>query len=103
MENLKNNIFAAKIEKQTEKAYCLSFDYGDKIYKNVWFPKSQVKITKEYISAGYTNEYDLFIPFWLMAKTKPTSYYPSSNGNSVWCSIFAKQDANGLTENGYAL
>jgi len=98
---IKNNIFAAKIEKETEKAYSLSFDYGDKIYKKVWFPKSQVTIIKEYKSE-FINEYDLFIPYWLMAKTKPTNYY-SSNSNSIWCSIFAKQDANGLTENGYAL
>ncbi len=98
----KNNIFGAKIEKQTEKAFLLSFDYGDKIYKKVWFPKSKVTITREY-KGEFINEYDLFIPYWLMAKVKPTDYYPSSNGNSVWCSIFAKQDANGLTENGYAL
>lgn len=98
----KNNIFGAKIEKETEKAYCLSFDYGTKIYKKVWFPKSQVIITKEY-KCEFINEYDLFIPYWLMAKTKPSDYYDSGDSNSVWTSIFSKQDANGLTENGYAL
>ena len=42
------------------------------------------------------------IPTWLLKKQK-VAKVDRSDANSVWVSIFQKQDANGLTVNGYAL
>jgi hypothetical protein len=93
----------ATITRQTEKAILVDFEDGRNYYYNVWLPKSQIKIeldpnaSENGIGCG-----QISIPTWLLKKQK-VAKVDRSDANSVWVSIFQKQDANGLTVNGYAL
>ena len=96
------NLYAT-IHRQTEKAILASFEDGRNYYNNVWLPKSQVQFeldpnaSENGLGCGMIE-----IPYWLLKKQN-VSEVDRSDANSVWVSIFQKQDANGLTENGYAL
>lgn len=97
---MKNFKAIAHYNRQTEKAIQLSFDWKEKSFINVWFPKSQVTFLHDNNYGGC----EVSIPFWLLYKNedKLQNVY-DNNSNSTWCDIFRKQDANGLSEYGYAL
>lgn len=89
----------AILHNETDKAVCISFDWGDRVFKKVWLPKSQIEIVAR---CSDNINIDVRIPFWLIKKLTPTDFY-NGNSNSVWVSIFNGQDKNGLTEYGYTL
>jgi len=96
------NLYAT-IHRQTQKAILVSFEDGRRYYNKVWLPKSQVSFeldpnaSENGLGCGMIK-----IPNWLIKKQKVANV-DNSDANSNWVSIFQKQDANGLTVNGYAL
>ena len=90
----------ANYNNETEKAIQLSFDFNRKSFINVWFPKSQIT----FLHKNNQGNCEISIPFWLLYKNEDKlQYVYDNNSNSTWCDIFKKQDANGLSEYGYAI
>lgn len=86
MKNVVNNIACsmAKVEKETEKAYCLTFSaeiYGEYFtVRKVWMPKSQVTIHKS------ENDTIWFVPNndWILdAKCKEYCKYVAETFDNV--------------------
>ena len=75
----------ATYDRHTEKALRLSFDYGMKVYDNVWLPKSQLKFISDKLPCEhYVGHCVINIPMWLLNKQTPSHVYSNiSPANAV--------------------
>ena len=100
MKEIKNYKSIAGYNNETDKAIQLSFEWGYVKFYNFWFPKSQIT----FLEKDDFGNCEILIPFWLLYKNKSKGVIlQNSDANSIWCEIFAEQDRNGMSNNGYAL
>ena len=89
--------------RSTEKAlFIADFQHPEDNTTGYWIPKSKVLFN---LKSNKDGNVDILLKFHDCYTNvyKENRELAKNDSNSIWCEIFAKQDANGLTINGYAL